>query len=485
MREWSRYQQAIFEDVRSGHGHTVVLARAGTGKTTTIVESFKHVPKGEQVLMVAFNKAIAEELKKRAPRSVDVMTCHAFGLRVIAKALGWKGSGNRIDGDKTYGAAKELYARSPNFPREHVRVVAKVVSLAKGCLLSTPEELDCLIDDFSLIDSDEKVNRADVVADALLLLEKAKENLDTVDFDDMVWLPTVLGLRPPTYDRVFVDEAQDYTAAQVELSLKACSTIGGRVCAVGDDKQAIYRFRGADKDSIANIVTRLDAKVLPLSITYRCPKAIVRIANSVVADFEAAPEAPEGTVTEAREDEMLDRAQPGDFVVSRTNAPLVGGCLQLLRQDRRAIVRGRDIGTNLKGIVQRTKAPSVRTMLEGVEEWKRNEVARLLAKSPPQEQAAGVVADKAACIEALAEGCELVADVLGKIERLFSDANDGNAVVFSTTHKAKGLEADRVWVLRSTYNRGRGVEEDNLFYVAVTRAKRDLVLVGKEKEAAR
>jgi superfamily I DNA/RNA helicase len=80
-----------------------------------------------------------------------------------------------------------------------------------------------------------------------------------------------------------------------------------------------------------------------------------------------------------------------------------------------------------------------------------------------------------------------VAEVLSAIERLFSDQKPENAVILSSTHKAKGLERDRVWLLQDTYLRSRrnrlGVwegpsqEEKNLFYVAVTRAKSELVLV--------
>ena len=87
-RNWSNYQKAIFRDINSGKGHTVVIARAGSGKTSTIVEGFKYLPKGKKTLMVAFNKAIAEELKQRAPSYVDIMTLHSLGFRAIKQAFG-------------------------------------------------------------------------------------------------------------------------------------------------------------------------------------------------------------------------------------------------------------------------------------------------------------------------------------------------------------------------------------------------------------
>lgn len=85
--------------------------------------------------------------------------------------------------------------------------------------------------------------------------------------------------------------------------------------------------------------------------------------------------------------------------------------------------------------------------------------------------------DNAECVWRLAQGAKSVLEVLGKIEMLFSDLDKQCHILLSTTHKAKGLERERVWLLESTYRRGASVEEDNLWYVAVTRAKRELRLV--------
>lgn len=63
--DWSPFQLAVFADVATGTGHTVVNACAGSGKTTVLVEAISHVPPGLSTLFVAFNKAIAEELARR------------------------------------------------------------------------------------------------------------------------------------------------------------------------------------------------------------------------------------------------------------------------------------------------------------------------------------------------------------------------------------------------------------------------------------
>jgi DNA helicase II / ATP-dependent DNA helicase PcrA len=489
-REWSRFQTAIFDDVATGQGNTVVQARAGTGKTTVIEEACNRVPRDESIQYVVFNKRNADEAKGRMPSRVAVSTCHSYGLRIITKALGRRA----VETNKVYMMLREYYANAPKFPFEHARIVRKLVSLAKGSLLSDERELDDCIDNFGLLDDGptwrkgtkkqvdpvaEANRRREVIGDALRVLDASKQDkwLEMVDFDDMIWLPHALNLPAITFDRVFIDELQDYSAAQVELALRACSTFGGRICGVGDDKQAVYGFRGADQYAMRNVIQKISAKVLPLSITYRCPKAVVRLAQEIVPDYEAHESAPEGAVTHASEDRMKQQVQAGDFVLSRINAPLIGLCLGLLKQGRRAMVRGKDIGTNLANIVKRSEQTSVPDLSAYMQAWRMAERSRLLSKDPPNEGAMALVDDKAECIEALCEGATQVAEVLDRIERLFTDMDDRSAVVFSTVHKAKGLEAPKVWLLANTFHRGASVEEDNVFYVAVTRAQQELVLV--------
>jgi len=77
-------------------------------------------------------------------------------------------------------------------------------------------------------------------------VELAKQKSPLIDFADMIFLPVALKLIRPWFDMVVVDEAQDMTSAQLEIAVGACKR-GGRVVIVGDDRQAIYGFRGADR----------------------------------------------------------------------------------------------------------------------------------------------------------------------------------------------------------------------------------------------
>jgi superfamily I DNA/RNA helicase len=86
-------------------------------------------------------------------------------------------------------------------------------------------------------------------------------------------------------------------------------------------------------------------------------------------------------------------------------------------------------------------------------------------------------ADRIDALDALCDGLTTTAELLARLESLFSDDQTTRRLMFSSVHRAKGLESDRVFVLIDTF-RGGSVEEENLWYVAVTRSKRHLFLVG-------
>jgi superfamily I DNA/RNA helicase len=476
-RNWNQYQQAIFETVREGEGHTFVSARAGTGKTTTIVEALRHVPAGNRTLLMAFNGAIATELRARAPRETTVLTFHSFGLRAVGAAFGRP----EVDGDKVIGEV----ARRLDFEKPEERAigyaVSRAASLAKGTLAKDEEEIGNLIDAFGILDASEVDDGAfdRVVSLTADMLVWSRGVTNVIDFDDMIWLPLTLGLRIPTYDRVFIDEAQDLNGSQIAISLKAVKR-GGRIVAVGDDRQAIYTFRGADSEAVSRIVNELEAKTLPLSTTYRCGKAICREVQRIVPDFQAADSNPEGIVRYETPEKMVEQIRGGDFLLSRTNAPLVGYCLGFLRQGRKAKIAGKDVGTGLVSFVKALRPKGVDGLIEKTLAWKDKEVARLMKRNKPADAAI----DKSDTILAFCDGAKSVPDVIARIEDLFANINDDNAIVCSTTHKAKGLERERVFMLKDTYKPGKSVEEDNLFYVAATRAKSELVYVTQKAVAS-
>jgi len=497
---WSTYQEAIFKNIAEGKGHTVVLARAGSGKTTTIMEGLKHVPPKKTVLMVAFNKKIADELSSRAPHGVEVATLHSYGLRQIKSAFGPV----KIDQYKLDPLLKAKLGEGPG-TFEIKRALQKTISLCKASLVGwmsvDPEEgidpeddeyracldqIDKLVDDFSIDTGMDLSKRSDFVKMVFDGLQDAYTMTSVLDFDDMIWFPIVHNLRVWQFDRVFIDETQDLNSAQIELALRACKK-NGRILAVGDDRQAIYGFRGADKDAVNNVIERLHAKVMKLTVCYRCAESIVALAAQTVPDFEPAPGAIHGLIEDGvSEEAMRKKAAPGDFILSRANSPLISLCWQFIREGRPATIQGKDFGANLTGMIAKArkatvmredKSIPVRTVedfLDWLDDWRVTESDRLRQKNRSTE----AVDDKADCLIALCDGCRSLDEVVAKIEQLFGEADsDMKRIVLSSTHKAKGLERNRVFVLADTYRRRPDIEEANLWYVAVTRARAELYLV--------
>jgi superfamily I DNA/RNA helicase len=466
-RNWSSYQKDIFRDIAKGIGHTVVIARAGSGKTSTIVEGFKYLPKGKKTLMVAFNKAIAEELKQRAPSYVDVMTLHSLGFRAIKQSFGEV----VLENDKAHHLIATLIGDDRDM-WEVNQSIAKCVSLCKGFLVDTPAKIGDLIDRFGIEIFD--YSRDKFIELVIKTLGLCKNTKKVVDFDDMIWFPFVYRLNVGKFDVVFVDEAQDLNQAQIAMVLSACK-IDGRIIAVGDPAQSIYQFRGADSEAIPNFVHKLSAKTLPLSVTYRCPKKVVELAQEIVPDIVAAEDAKDGTVEDVPVEQILKLVKAGDFVLSRTNAPLVKYCMALLRAGIPANIQGRDVGSNLLYFIKKSKAKTINAFIDYVNSWREIEVKRLLS----EKKDTMVAIDKSECLLNLCEGTLTIKDLKETIEKLFNDVDDSSKVIFSTTHKAKGLERNRVFILTNTYRYGPGVEgeEANLWYVAVTRSKSELYLV--------
>ena len=494
--DFSKYQIDIFNWIEKGEGSAVVTAVAGSGKTTTLVEAARRAKAGG--LFLAFNKSIVGEL---APRLMGtrfrVQTCHAAGLALLRQAP----SGLKVDGFK--------YAKET---RNWADRAVKALRLNKaGAKQSTEAAIRRLFDlsraTLTLADNDPMglaLSRGVDLSPELggwlranrVLPRLAEWGIDeleargTIDFGDMVHLPSALDLWSPVNGWVFVDECQDLSAAQRSLVQRLLAP-GGRVLFVGDRAQAIYGFAGADCASVDEIVHEFAAVELPLSICYRCPRTHLDLARELVPTIEARDGAAEGTVETINEGDLVGSVKPGDLVLCRLTAPLVAACMKMLTARIPAVVRGRSVVEQLLRFIG-AAADHVSCDWDRVGEGLSAELeARLttVRRLPEerQESAAQVAEDTFEACCALLEGWRgrgfdaWMADVEG----LFTDEAEAGVVALSTVHRAKGLEADRVFILRPEKLplgwKGQTPEqreqELNLRYVALTRAKVSLTFV--------
>jgi DNA helicase-2/ATP-dependent DNA helicase PcrA len=490
-------QEAIWKaGLEEGGPHLVVNAVAGSGKTTTGVELCRKLSPSLTVAFVAFNKHIATELQSRLRefRHVQAMTYHSLGLRALRAHLKQVEIDQYkvdtiLDQLKVYGGMSDSKVR---YLQARVR---KLVGLAKQYGAWSQAELERLVDhhDLDLTNIEDEVFKLTPV-----VLKKCKEQLKRVDFDDMVWLPKELGVQMPQFDFLISDESQDLNQSQQWLLMAAAK----RLMIVGDKNQAIMGFRGSDSSSMDNIrkalVARGDRPVIemPLSLTRRCPKSHVRLAQRIVPGIQALENAPEGVIRVESTSKAVSEMRPGDLVVCRVNAPLLETAYLLLKQGVRAVVRGRDIGEGLKKLIENAlkrvaieEKEDVGAMLAAAEMITQEQVQKLSRLKSKSEARIAAAQDRVACLTSLSEGNGTVRELLGVIGKLFDEFDDDgkpqNAVVLGTVHRTKGLEGYRVYVLEPgkmphpmAKKEWERAQELNILYVAVTRAK-----FGEEKVA--
>ena len=498
----SVYQQAIFDyisllvrDKNVGHvghvgqKHVVIEAVAGSGKTKTIEEATKLIPHNMSVCFLAFNRHIAEELKKRAPSNVRAMTLNSLGHNVVMSAMRANGKSVFLEPRKVYDVVslllKKEYSRFTQEEMDNIiPVVVRIVSLFKATRMTVSDSsLNYLMDRYNIFNEVDNNVLIQICAKVLYQCTRILERHESsqIDFDDQIWLPVQLNLPVFQYDFVFIDETQDLNAAQLELALRACKK-DGSIIAVGDRNQSIYGFRGADVDAIPRIIKRLNAKVFPLSITYRCPVKHVELAKHFVPEIEAAPWAIEGEIIEIKDSDMEQYVRAGDLAICRTNAPLVSPCFALIKKGIKATIRGRDIGEGLITLIKKIKGSSMDEFSIRLDTWASKEREKLEKKGASIES----VMDKYETLLVLMEDCDDVDCLIAKIKTIFSD--DVSAVIFSSVHRAKGLEAETkdnsVYVLYPNLMPSQWAKKDweliqerNLQYVAYTRAKNKMYMV--------
>jgi len=473
----SKYQLAVFNyvhDMKAGQ-HLVVEACAGSGKTTTGVKMMDLIPRTKDVIFIAFNKHIERKLSEVAPSHVRVRTYHGLGF-AICRAI--YGTDIKVDDDKVYDILSNFMDKSKDgylFP-----MIAKMVGLVKNTLSDVEDiDLDELADHYGIeIDSYDRDNIYNAVR---YVLEKSRTMTNIIDFDDMCWLPVINDLKAHQYDLAFVDEAQDTNRCQIALALMSVKP-DGNIIAVGDRHQSLYGFRGADVDAIPNLIGNLHADTLPLSITYRNPRQVVRLVNERFPDFplEAADWAEEGEVRYVSGERALTEYTPGDMVLCRVNAKLVEPAFALIRNGTKAIIRGRDIGKGLISLIRKMKSADLGGLLAKMSEYRRVEMLKLLEAN--RNNQAQALEDKVETIFALSDGVTSVFELENRIETIFKDENEG--VVFSSVHRAKGLEAKRIFILAPELmphpmakKPWEQEQERNIEYVALTRSLSELIFV--------
>ena len=494
----SIYQEKFFDFIQHGVGNAVIKATAGSGKTATAVSAMKLIPSKEKCLFLAFNKSIADELNKKLEGypNVTARTSHSLGLLMLRRNLG-----NGVDIDeykyRTYTKSHitELTTVSEQIQtrfelEDYISSILLLNDFARFNYCQSEKEIDEIAKKYSIpINFDE----CQVV---LKILKWGKENTETIDYTDMIWLPVELNLKPLglQYDWVMVDEAQDISCVAFEL-FKKCFKRGTRFVAIGDNFQQINTFAGASEKAFENMCSMPNTQIFELPISYRCDKKIVQLANKFVPTMQSREGAEEGIIFENCHIKDL---QEGDMILARTKAPLVKLYTKLLTKKMACYIKGQDIASNLIKIINSIDKPILNADLKEDGFFLRlyeklfRDRNKLMQKRNLDYDDATLASsimeqyDNINTLLTLAKGLEYKDELIDHIKTIFKE--DEKGICLSTIHKAKGLEADNVYILcRSKMPSSLAkldwekTQENNLIYVAYTRAKHKLGFIS-EKE---
>lgn len=502
----SHYQQAIFDFVQSGTGDGVVRATAGSGKTTTLVEIARRLPDDLNAVFLAFNSHTAEELKARLPRHVRAYTVHSLGRQSLMGRFPklkqyevHKQKSRQVIRQRLQQMKVEFALGDEVWPQAE-KYLYDLLHFSMTNLTNTKleEEVAELALEYNLFPPQDHGLEVQCHREVRTLLRGRLEALKRhclYDYEDMLYIPVVHNLEIPKYDFVFVDEAQDLSALQLEVVLRAVSE-GGRRLFVGDERQAIYGFTGADSDSLGRIVKKTNATTLPLSVTYRCPRSHVALAQKLAPEIEPAPHAIEGKVFVIKESWLSQWVRRGDLILCRYTAPLVKQCLILLQKKIPAVVRGMDIARNLLDIAHQLFSHGFAGWEGILKAYRLSEAERIYENAASDVDAERQIAIRNDLLDSLkvlmgevvSQGATDLQELTSYINTFFSD-KEGKPIVLSTIHKAKGREADRVFILfpdtmpavyARTATAARG--EACVQFVALTRAKKELIFVEKEPD---
>jgi superfamily I DNA/RNA helicase len=315
----------------------------------------------------------------------------------------------------------------------------------------------------------------------LLLLKRMDRDNHDFDFTDMIYRTVIDNIKLPKFDYIFVDEAQDLSKIQ-QIIISRIKKRKGRMIAVGDPAQAIYGFAGADNNSYNNLKSIFDNTIeLPLSVNYRCGKKIVQEAQQLNPQIKPYKNTIDGEVYIGN----IDEIKSGDWVLSRNLKPLVQLNMFFLAKKRKSFIKGIDIGINLVNLVKKTGRKTIPAVINSIEqniEKAKQKLRKRGVINPSKTQKIDNKLQKLDVINILSKNLTSSTQLINRIKNIFKEQGEG--VMLSTIHKAKGLENDNVFLLspelipsKYAIQEWQLQQEWNLMYVAITRAKKKLVYI--------
>lgn len=475
----SSEQEAIIAKLSIPGSHMLrVNADAGTGKSTVAAQIAARTPQinNEYVtgIIVSFGKKVADEMIARLPFNWASATVHSVGNNACVAAYGVN---PRTPNEyKTKDILRVEYGDPKEIDRKLLyTIVTGLVEMCKAVVFTenTPEQEILDMAAFYSTNVGDSPVEAAMMTRAVLRIGSTRVGIIQYghDFGDMVYLPVRENLPLARYRYVCVDESQDSSPARMQLTLRMFTE---SFIIVGDWMQSIFGFTYADTramDTFKELMGKT-TEDYPLTVNWRCPEDVIKLAGLLCPTIRARADAPKGAIYNITDDDFFKIVKLGDMVLCRVNADLIRAAYTLIKQGIGAVVLGRNIGNNLKNIIERlghTSDGYLSTIqfLTRLNTWYNAEYELIDAKNlRNKEREYQRLDDDYACILALcgvevtesndvaAIGITSIEHVLAKIDMMFGEQTDrgfdpNRVVTLATVHKFKGGQSARIFILNA------------------------------------
>ena len=467
-------QLAVLDFGTNRAENLLVAAAAGAAKTSTMVELSRRIPQSTTGLFLAFNKKIADELKEKLAPNFRAKTLNALGHAAWGQKLGKR---LFLDKSKNFRLLKDLLEAEPNLEaplNDSFSFITQSVAQLKGAGYvpdGYPRKNTRLIDDhkaWASLESEPTPEEWYAIRRVYTTgLDAAFEG--RIDFNDQLLMPTVFHASFPIAKLVVIDEAQDLSHLNHQMLEKIVGK-RGRLIAVGDQCQAIYGFRGASSDGMAEMKRRFNMTELPLSCSFRCPQAVVEHVQWRMPEMTHWEGNPNPGEIRRLSTWSLDSIPDKAAIICRNNAPLMSLALRFFLSGRYAKFWGNDIAAGLRKTLK-ALGPQNMSRDEALEMLEQEKI-KTLRRARNQ----ATVHDRFECMAHVLRGAETLGDA---IEQLNLMLNAEGTIQLMTGHKAKGHEFNDVFFLNQDLVSEQG-QDPNLRYVIATRAQRTLTYIDTE-----